>query len=154
MSKTLFTDTYDALWARLQADDDLRSLMARGTWFKWTGGLMHRLAYEPAMCPILNLGPSGDFQLPIDHLDGQPVLPLSCQIVTKYPDCREGLLLLTAVVRAIKTAGLSHFGLDNGFDLCRFAAGRMDLYPSKEEAQPLWIGSLTVNCIFRVGTDI
>jgi len=149
-----YADTFDQIWAALDADATVTSLMSGGTKYRWTGGLLRRLEIEPVMCPVLSLGPSGNFSLPFDHHLGEPTLPLLCEIATRGQDCRDGLALMAAVVRCL-IAGVAadRFGQDD-LDRVEFSGANMNLHPGRDAANPLWVASFTVTCFYRVATDV
>lgn len=148
-----FDGAFDKVWAALDADEDITALMMRGTKYRWLGGLLQRLEITPAMCPILSLGPGGEFALAYDHHEGEPTFPLMCEIATEGQDCRTGLKLLAAVARRLRDQADSDRFDQQDLDRVAFGAVSMDPHPGRDAANPLWVATFRVNLVFRVGTD-
>ena len=148
-------DLFDGMWTKLKSTPAITALMTNGTWLEWRGGLLQRFELNAAMCPLISLGPAGDWAFPCDHHDGAPVVPFVCEIAVDSRDARVGMRLLLAVVNALiaEARGGNRFGVYT-LDKLTFTNAQSALYHAKENASPLWTSTFNIQARFRVGTDL
>ena len=155
------TTLRDAIWEALDADTTLSGLLAGGTKIKWAGGLRKRLEIEPAMCPILVMGPdsaevpglmAGTRALSSGHDHrSEWRLRLVFHVYTAGQDVDECEELLFRVVAVL--ADQFAFGLaDNGLYAMDFPQTEFEPQPLPAAKTIIWRGVLVALARYCAGT--
>jgi len=110
-----------AVWAAIDADEDLSTsnasgVMYKGTKVKFEAGLMERLQPEPAMCPILAMAPRGPIGQPMGQRgerEGRRCV-LAFDLYGKGPGTSEVTALFAELVSVLQ-ASLPTFGIEDDY---------------------------------------
>ena len=156
-----YTTTRQAVWTKLDADADVTALMVGGTKLKMDGGLRKPLLIEPAMCPLLAMGPrrvSGVVSTVRRGDEDEPRYVVSAQLATAGDDAENVEELFSAVREVLK--GQFPYGLDDApyylhtqeirdveFALRPTAKGSKETQPTRN---PVWVCEFQVELRYRV----
>lgn len=147
------TTLRSALWQTIDDDAELTALLLGGTKVRWAYGLQQRLAVEPAMCPILSVGPAEAHVPGIDAAGhdsrSEWRYSLRIQTYTEGQDADESEELIHRVIAV--AAEHFPFGLGSqGLHAIEFDPVAFTIYPDERGRKPIWSASVQATARYRI----
>jgi len=149
------------IWAVLDADTEITRLLRGGSKIKWAAGLRAKLKVEPAMCPILTMGPAS-MKVPALKDGGHDSRSewryrLVFEAFTGGQDVSDAEEIVHRVIEVL--ASEFPFGLGSttaGYDrphflhAMEFPEATFDVQPDEKTKNPIWLATLIAEARYRI----